>query len=296
MTPQEIDNLIAQIEDNAQYYEDGSIDWRGVWDAIKSTGASFKGAQFPSHDAREREWKRFQRAVEQIREIQAAEFERRRDFRNDSENHLYQVQSLAEQSLPDSGLADMILTIATGGLNMLGKAAVDAIFGQLDEAKEELKRRSQKLAEAGAYFKANKHEMLGRHKHAAHEALSDARERLNAEWDRYKSKRQAAHETRQEAWLKRQREFEERRARWRSNQYEFLERLNASKDRLEVALDHKLTNRHKLEDMRDNAKGDEFLSRVNDWYDENEAAIDSIRDKIADITDKIAEVEDQLRE
>lgn len=296
MKTQELGLLVDQIESAVEYYEEGSIDWREIWNAIKQTGKSFKETQFASREEREQEWNRFQSTVGQVKDIQSSEFERKKQFHGASENHLFRIESLVDQSLPDSGLGQVILTLATGGLNLIGKAALDAIFGKLDEELETLKYRSQKLGEAGAHFKEYKHEMMGRHKHKAHELLSHARERLNEDWDDYKSRRQAAHDARQEAWEERQREFAARKEHWRSGQYDFLEKLAGSKSRLEEALGHKLNNRDKLSDMRSNAKGDDFRSRVEGWDDENEAAIDSIREKISNVEDKIREVRDKLRE
>jgi hypothetical protein len=296
MKTQELDLLIGQIESAVAYYEEGSIDWRAIWDAIKQTGKSFNEVQFASHEEREREWKRYQSTVGQVKDIQTTEFERKKQFRGMSERHLSRIESLVEQSLPDSGLGQVILTLATGGLNLIGKAALDAIFGKLDEELEVLKYRSQKHREAGAYFKENKHEMMGRHKHTAHESLGHARERLNDDWDEYKSRRQAAHDARHEAWEDGQRQFAARQEQWRSNQYAFLDRLAESKDRLETVLGHKLRNRDKLSDMKSNARGDDFRREVEGWDDENEAAIDSISVKISSIEDKMREVRDKLRE
>lgn len=296
MKHEDIGQLIGQIESAVTYYEEGSIEWREIWNAIKQTGNSFKGTQFPSREDREAEWQRFQAAVGNVKQLQSAEFERRKQFRGNSENHFYHIDSLIDQSLPDSGLGQVFLTLATGGLNLIGKAALDAIFGKLDEELETLRYRSRKHREAGAYFSENKHEMLGKHKHKTHESLSSARERLNDDWEDYKSRRQQAHDARHEAWEGRQREFEERRDHWRSNQEDFLDKLRGSLSRLEEALGHKLNNRDKLSDMWSNAKGDDFRSRVDGWQDENEAAISSIREKISNVEDKIVEVRDKLRE
>jgi hypothetical protein len=296
MKYEDLGQLIGQIESAVTYYEDGSIEWREIWDAIKHTGSSFNGTRFPSREKREAEWQRFQIAVGNVKQLQSAEFDRKKQFRGNSESHYYRIKNMIDHAMPDNGLGQVFLTLATGGLNLIGKAALDAIFGKLDEELEELKRCSRRLGEAGAYFKEHKHEMLGRHKHGIHEALGHAREKLDKYWDDYKSRRQQAHDSRQMAWQERQREFEERRDRWRSNQEDFLDKLLGSRSRLEEALSHKLENRDKLNDMQSNAKGDDFRSRVDDWVDENEAAIDSIREKISNVEEKITEVRDKLRE
>lgn len=295
MQQYEIGEIIGQIEQAVAHYEEGSIDWRSIWDAIKRTGRSFKETDFPSREAREADWKRFQSAVERVKELQATEFENRKQFRSSSEDTLYKIERLADLAMPDNGLADVILTVASGGVNILVKGALDAIFGKLDEELESLKKRSEWLREAGALFKESKHEMIGRHKHRAHEVLTRTRERLNEDWESYKSRRQSAFDAKQEAWKERQHEFEARRDRWRSNQEDFLDKLRDSMSRLESALGYKLNNRDKLENMMSNAKGDDFRSRVSDWIDENESAIDSIRNKISSLEDKIEEVREQLR-
>lgn len=296
MKHDQIGQLIAQVEAAAESYTPGSIEWREIWNAIKRTGASFKGAEFPSKKDRESAWQRYQVAVDQIKRLQEQEFEGKKRFRENSEKHLYQILHLVDLSLPDSGFGEMILTLATGGLNMLGKSAFEALFGKLDEELEALKQRSSYHRDAGAYFRENKHAMLGQHKHKAHEALGAARERLNADWESYKSRRHEAHEARKADWEDRQREFEQRREQWQRNQRDFLDRQRDALARLETALGNKKANRSRLDDMLSNARGDDFTSKVETWIDENEAAIDSIQDKISNVKDKIREVEDKLDE
>lgn len=296
MQPDELHALIGEIEDTAAHHADGVTQWKQVWNAIKNVGASFKQVRFPLASDREGAWQRYQSAVENIKRVQNAEFERRANWCDHSETHLAKIENLASLAERDDGLFDVLVTFFTGGLNLVGRAALDAIFGKLDDARNDLLSRGRYLKNAGDYFQSHKAQMLGKHKFAAHQKLSDVRERLNADWDNYKRNYEGAKEARQRDWEGRQSEHREKRDRWLSGQRDFIGKLQSSKGRLAQALDYKRENHRKLEDMRENAKGDDFRRRVDDWIDENDDAIRSIRGKIESIEDKIREVESKTND
>lgn len=293
MEPRELEAQINRIEVAVIDSGGSHVDWKAIWKQIGETGKAFKETLYPSRDDKNAAWDRYQLAVVAVRERQTAHFEEksaRRDFFKRSESHMYKIMSLADGAKPPSGLEDVILMLATGGLYGIAKVALDAMFGESDVEKRRLQQRSAALKEANAYFSENKAEMVGQHKQQAFRYIQPIRERLQSDWEAWQqhrdeiyAERKRQHEERHAAWEERQekrRAWEARREEWRAKQEGFIEAQGERIDRLENALDRKRDHLRDLEDKRAGAWNDDFRDRVDGWIDECESAIRDIEEKL----------------
>lgn len=127
-------------------FDFGKPDWKAIWNQIIITGQSFNGSRFPSKEKHENAWNKFQHLVDKVKAKQA-ENQKEWDKKKDESSRLREmILSQARSARPyNSGLADVILTIATGGANLL----LNAIMGPFDEEKQMLKSCGEQLQKAG---------------------------------------------------------------------------------------------------------------------------------------------------
>ncbi len=183
----------------------GKKDYRLIWNTIRDTGRMFKGTKFDNRAVREDFWECFQAVVEHMKQ-EHEEYSRAMDRKMDrSASHLAHIQRILP-SPGEDGAGDLALLLATNGLSMSVKAAVDMLPGEFDEERDRLQRARAAVKEAGQNLSANKAEMLRKHKDAAFEKIKSTREQLDREWDAYKGRRQQARSAQQEAHASRQRE------------------------------------------------------------------------------------------
>lgn len=291
----EIEQLIDSLEDLASEIEGRGGKWKDVWDEIRRTGQAFKGSSFPSAEDREAAWNRFQSVIGRVKESQQNARDMFEERVRESEEHLEHILSCAERATPSSAMDDLILTIATAGLNIVITEGINAILGPFDERKMELQRCNEAMREGWAHLSRNKAVMLGKHKQEAFQALKRASDSLTAEWDSWRGQRQEAIERfraeKHAAW-------EERKAKreaWEMRIRENISKLEDRLDRLESALDHRQSNLSKLEDMRSSAWSDDFRERVDGWISDEEERINDIERKIEQIKGWISDAESKLR-
>jgi len=263
----------------------GKPDWKAIWNQIRITGQSFKGARFPTKEEHEGAWDKFQKLVSNVKAQQAQDQKGWEKKKDESERLRDMIVSRARAAQPyDSGLADVILTIATGGVNLL----LDAIMGPFDEEKQMLQSCSERLKEGWALLHDNKEKMLGRDKGIAFEALNETKEALDRRWDRYKRERQRA-------WDEYQRERSEKRHNWEHKIEANISALEVRREKLNAVLAHKERHLDELHDKLSDARSDDFRSRVSGWISEEESSISEIREKLRNIEDWIYENRDKLR-
>lgn len=260
-------------------------DWKAIWNQIRITGQSFKGSRFPSKQQHEDAWNRFQKLVTDVKAQQAHNQKNWEKKKDESERLKDMIVSQARSARPyDSGLADVILTIATGGANLL----LNAIMGPFDEEKAMLISCGKRLQEGWAMLRDNKEKMLGKDKGAAFEALNETKELLDDRWDSYKRERQRA-------WEKYQRERSSRHHSWEQKIESNIRTLEERRDKLNGVLAHKEHHLDELYDKLRDAWSDDFRSRVSDWISEEESSISDIKEKLSKIEDWIYENKDKLR-
>lgn len=282
----EVNRNLSKLESMVPgLFDFGKPDWKAIWNQIRITGQSFKGTRFPTKEEHQSAWDRFQKLVSDVKAQQAQnqkEWDKKKD---ESERLRDMIVTRARSAQPyDSGLADVILTIATGGANLL----LNAIMGPFDEEKQMLKSCSERLQEGWAMLRDNKEKMLGKDKGIAFEALNETKEILDRRWDHYKRERQRA-------WDEYQRERSERRHNWQQKIESNIRSLGERRGKLNGVLAHKERHLDELHDKLAEAWSDDFRSRVSDWIAEEESSISDIREKLRNIEDWIYENKDKLR-
>ncbi len=275
--------------------EGGGGKWKDVWSVIRNIGQSFRGSQFPSAEDRRKAWTRFQSIIGHVKECQEKAREMFEERLRESEDHLEQILSYAERATPSSAMDDVILTIATAGLNVVIREGISAILGPFDERQYELQRCNEAMKEGWTHLSQNKTKMLGKHKQEAFNALKRASDKLTDEWNIWKGQRQEAvdrfHSEKQAAWEARQATREAWETRIRENISSLEDRL----DRLESALDHRQSVLSNLEDKRDSAWSDDYIANIDGWIDEEEGRISDIERNIAKIKGWISDAEAKLQ-
>lgn len=282
----EINRNISKLESMVPgIFDFGKPDWKAIWNQIRVTGQSFKGARFPSKEEHESAWSRFQHLVAKVKEKQAdnqKEWDKKKD---ESARLRDMIVSQARSARPyDSGLADVILMIATGGASLL----LNAIMGPFDEEKEMLKSCGAQLQKGWAMLRENKEKMLGKDKGIAFEALNETKELLDRRWDSYKAQRQRA-------WEEYQRERAGKRHDWEQRIESNIRSLEERREKLNNVLAHKERHLDELYERLRGAWSDDFRSRVSDWISEEESSIADIKGKLSNIEDWIYENKDKLR-
>ncbi|MCI0561852.1 MAG: hypothetical protein MN733_25480 [Nitrososphaera sp.] len=266
-------------------FDFGKPDWKAIWNQIRVTGQSFKDSRFPSKEEHESAWNKFQSLVNKVKAKQAEsqkEWERKKD---ESARLREIILSQARSARPyDSGLADVILTIATGGVNLL----LNAIMGPFDEEKQMLTSCGEQLKKGWGMLHDNKERMLGKDKGIAFDALNETKELLDRRWETYKAQRQRA-------WDQYQCERASKRHDWEQRMESNIRSLEERRDKLNSVLAHKERHLEELYDKLREAWSDDYRSRVSDWISEEESSIADIKEKRRNIEDWIFENKDKLR-
>ena len=277
-------NVLRQIDRLEAMIPSGRLpgtnwDFKALWQQIKTTGAGFKGVRFPTRQQHDESWSRFQDLVQRVKTEQGnrrSTFEKRRQASEELR------ERLIRDVLPDSGLADLILTLATGGLNIVIEQTLDASLGPFDKRKEELLQANQALKNAWSDFRARKSELLKNDKNTVYHALKNQQDRLGDLWAEYKAERQKALEAFHQERCQRHEE-------WRERTLSNVRKNQERQSRLEGVLDHKRNHLDSLHDQLSDARSDDYRSRVKGWISEEQAAIENIERKIDQINGWVSE-------
>lgn len=282
----EVNRNISELESMVPgIFDFGKPDWKALWNQIRITGQSFKGSRFPSKEEHESAWNRFQHIVSEVKAKQA---ENQKDWERKKEESARLREMIVSQAWAarpyDSVLADVILTIVTGGAYLL----LNAIMGPFHEEKKMLKSCGEQLQKGWSMLRDNKERMLGKDKGIAFEALNETKELLDIRWETYKAERQRA-------WDEYQRERAGRRHNWEQRIESRIRSLEERREKLNGVLAHKERHLDELYDKLREAWSDDRRSRVSDWISEEEASIADIKEKLSNIEDWIYENKDKLR-
>lgn len=294
---QEVDANIKQLANLIPSGMFSSDDWdfKTIWTQIKETGNSFKGCRYPSKEEHEAAWNRFQSLVDQVKDKQS---ERQKNFANRADQSAQIRDRLIRQSesaVPsDSGLFDFVATIATGGLYMVGKMALDAIMGEYDQQKEDLKSASSSLKSVWNDFSSEKKNLLRDDKDLVFKALSVSQDQLNAAWESYKRDRQHAYEQYQNERNELKAEKQARHEAWKDKTRARISKNEDWLDNLRSRLDKQRDHLSDLESKKADAWNDTFRDRVDDWINEAESSIKEIEEKITRVRGFISEDRDKL--
>ncbi len=268
---------IAELRRAVDAAGDGNAEWKDIWASIRGIGGAFKETRFPTRDARESAWSRFQETVEHAKSLQDAERERRRAFAVRSGELKHDIVATAEAGEPPT----FVDPIFTPLIELVTDVATLGLLRESDEERQLLDHWSQQLRVAWQRFSDHKAELLGRDKHEIFERLRESQDRLDQRWERWRQARHQAHEARQSA----------RRERIEANILKNEERLR----RLYEVLAHKEEHLRELDDKRSSAWSDGFRERVEGWIQEEQDAISDIKDKVRQIEAWVEEGREQLR-
>jgi hypothetical protein len=282
MESEKLDEKIDQLASQFESPSSDRRDWKALWSTIKELSSDFKGVRYPTRDERNAAWSRFQSIVQNIKQAQAKEFEQRNARVEQSTAHLSQIQSLASSAGTDDAFVELILHVATGGMTLIAKLALDALLGKSDEEFQRLQGRSEIMKRAWAYLSDHKTEMTGRDKATAYALLEKTKERLDNDWGRWKTHRQ-------EIVAERNREREAKRQEWRVGQRQFIERLEGAEYKLEAAISRRQEHLSKLIGQYESAWSDGYRERVQGWIEEERSNIADIESKLEDVRAKLSE-------
>jgi hypothetical protein len=279
---EEIDELKSMMPGGL--FAVGKPDWKQIWNQVRTVGASFKGVRFPTHDEHQEAWDRFQSLVNTIKEAQAEEQEQWEEKKSRSGQYRNEIITEAEMAKPSGPLGDVILTIATGGINVV----LDALLGPFDERRRELQACSEHLRKGWALLNEHKGDMLAQDKREAYQALCDAGEQLNQAWEDYKGERQKAYD---DSRAERQRNHDE----WVQKIEANIEKLEARTERLNEIISRKEDHLDELHSKLDDAWNDDYRDRVSGWIDEEETRLAELRSQLADVENWLNEDRSKLR-
>lgn len=279
---EEIDELKSMVPGGL--FASGKPDWRRIWDQVRTVGASFKGVRFPTRDEHQEAWNRFQSLVNTIKEAQAEERKQWEEKKSRSSQYRDEIITEAEMAKPSGPLGDVILTIATGGINV----ALDALLGPFDERKRELQACSEHLRKGWALLKERKGDMLARDRSESYRALREAGEQLNRAWEDYKGERQKAYD---DYRAERQRKHDE----WVERVETRIAKLESRKERLTEIIARKEAHLDELHGKLNDAWNDDYRDRVSGWIDEEETKLAELGSQLTDVENWLDEARGKLR-
>lgn len=179
-----------------------------------------------------------------------------------SSYHLSKLESLADSAGPVTGLYDIALFVATGGLSLITKMALEALLGKSDEEHERLRERSEIMKTAWKYLSDHKSEMIGRDKAKAYEFLKKTGSQLDSDWQRWKVQR---------------------------NQI-LLRKLEEAECKLEEVLSHRQEHLDELISKYENARPGNYRDRVEEWIDKERDNVANIEAKLDNVRVKLSEI------
>lgn len=151
---QEIANLKDIIPNES--FSNTKTDWKTIWGNIKIIGNHFKGARYPTREKHQQSWEQYQSLVDKVKHLQKKEQDNWDKKKNESASFRDTIINQANKARLSSGFSDIIITLATGGANIL----LDAILGPFDEKKSELQYASQQLKKGWDMLSEYKDDML----------------------------------------------------------------------------------------------------------------------------------------
>lgn len=257
--------------------------WKSIWQQIKIVGSSFKGVKFPSKEEHQQSWDEFQGIVNEVKRRQKEEQEIWNQKKVESGKLRDSIISQAHNVKLSGGMGDLILAVVTMGISSI----LNTIMGPFDEKKRELKSANEQLRKGWDMLNEYKVNMFGCDKHDAIQALNEAKENLDSEWDAYKRERQEAYDNYQQ-------ERERKHQAWRYRTEENIRNLDDRRYRLNNVLSHKESHLEELHEKLNEARTENYRSMVSGWIDEEESNIQDIQDKLTKIEGWLYEAREKL--
>lgn len=274
--PHRVELLIDQLENTVPAVEIGAIqvgkierhDWRPVWDLCTRIQDEFKGCRdFPSREAHQAAWKRFQEIRQQASAL------------CDKEKSAFRFQS--EQFRNDI-LSDVRACSYS--------AAADALFFFDPTTVEDMKQLSEKLNDAARRLSKLKHWMLANHKTACFEAIQEVRQSHDLFWEKRRQSSRIRQHTHEERRAEIQQKKEDRQRRVHAN-------IDRNRDRLSKALsalDRNADHIREIEEKLSETTSPKWAAIFSEWLAEAHQKERDIEDSIDQIKSWIREDEDKL--
>lgn len=248
MSPSYLESLIDKLASKHKAAKAGNTDWSEVWSLIERIGEGFKSVDFPSSDANDEAWERYDSLVQKVKDEQKRQ--RKKDGAR-SKVHRDHILAKGREARPATGgLVDLALVAGTGGLSAIADAMED-----LQDKKELLRSLSSTLDEAFEYFSEHKDEMIPKHKEEVYEKLTEIREELEIEWDDW-------HEANDRAY----------RQKVRANIEKLERKLSHQREAASDTRDHL----QELKERKRNAQTAEHRTRVAGWISEEQSKLEDI--------------------
>lgn len=271
LLPHRIESMIDQLEQRIPYVNSGIFhigkierhDWRQVWELFKHIQKEFSGCKdFPSREAHEAAWNRFQKLRSRASELANEEKEATR-FQSER-------------------LRDDILFIVRG---CRWSPFSDVLFFFDPTTVDEMKVMGQQLKEAGRKLSENKQWMIAEHKSQCFEAIQEARESQDTFWE----KRNDLAAERRDANERRRTEIAEKRSAWEERTRANISRNRENLSKAEAARARTLGRIREIESKLAETTSDRWQSIFSEW-------LSDAQNKLRDIEGSIDRIEGWIRE
>ncbi|MDB5198040.1 MAG: hypothetical protein JWO92_3 [Chitinophagaceae bacterium] len=247
-------------------------EWEKAFELIEEIQEAFKSVRYPVKSDRDIAWQGFYSLRNNCYE------ERRKDFKKRSDKYYDEFWDLLKD-LYYSSLIDTLSGIVS--------------FGELSMTKEKMREMGRELNDVAKQFSDVKNEMIGEHKAKIHEKIVEVRESHDVFWKAVKDRESELQEIREE----KKRDWEERQERKKAAKKRIEENLQKNKEKLEKAeeaLSRFETTQSNLEDKIAGAYSESFREKHEEWLDEINEKINSVKEQIERLEGWIREDEEKL--
>jgi hypothetical protein len=296
MNYQELDDLVSKLQESVENNDPQKGYWRELWSLVKQISGGFKETRYPTLEAKNEAWGRFNELREKAstrsqedRQRVAKQQQEWEERKQKSERFSSKIQAKSGQARPFSGIERALGTIILAPILVL-EAILRDILGleQLDRIKEELLNCNAQMQEARRLFAQYKSEMLPGDKAQTHQALVAAQEKLDRAWAEWKGRMDLFYQQKRENYERKQREFTSHVRAHIATLEEKLEKAQGALARQEAHLE-------KLQDDYNNAWSDNFKERCSGWIEECETRISDIQESISRIESWLDEERGKLK-
>lgn len=247
-------------------------EWERAFELILEIQDAFRIIRYPVKTDRDNAWQEFYSLRNKCYE------ERRKDFKRRSDKHYDELWDML-RGLDYSPLADFVASVVS--------------FNALRVTKEKMRERGRELNDVRKQFSSVKNEMIVEHKTKIHERIIEVSESHDIFWGEVKDREGEFQEIREE----KKRDWEERQERKRAAKIRVEENLQKNKDKLEKAeeaLSRFEITQSNLESKISSAYSDSYRERHEEWLDEINEKIDSVKEQIERLEAWIKEDEEKL--
>lgn len=300
---EELDRLLDSLAEAVASEDPQKGYWRDLWALVSRIRGGIKETYYPTGEGKRDTIKRLNELVEAAEHRSAEEKQRRAERQREweqrtarSDHARRDIEEKVAGTRPTPDLARMIASMILAPLTLL-ELALRSILGleQLDEIHEDLKSCSATMKEAWSLFSESKHDLLPGDKNELYKQLTDAQERLNAAWDRWKRAKNEVYERRRQAWETRQQEREEKHRSFVARVEANIEKLEAKICKAQATLERQRDHLSDLEDKYRDAWNDSFREKCAEWIEEAAERIRSIESSIDQWKEWLEQEHDKLR-